>query len=135
MEKGLAYRVILDTNFMVDLLRKKKGCLQVTEELEGRDTELYTTAINAYELRLGALKLSKVKETDSFLRDIEVLPVDLAASIATSNLQHELSRKGQLLEHRDALIAGTAIANNIVTIVSNDTDFKKVEKIEILTYR
>jgi len=120
---------------MVDLLRKKKGCLQVTEELEGRDTELYTTAINAYELRLGALKLSKVKETDSFLRDIEVLPVDLAASIATSNLQHELSRKGQLLEHRDALIAGTAIANNIVTIVSNDTDFKKVEKIEILTYR
>lgn len=134
MEEGLAYRVILDTTFMVDLLRKKGGFLRVTEELEGRNAELYTTAINVYELRLGALKLSKVKETDRFLKDVEVLPVDLAASIATSNLQYELSLKGQLLEHRDALIAGTAIANGIVAIVSNDTDFKKVEKLEILTY-
>lgn len=134
MEEGLAYRVILDTTFMVDLLRKKGGFLRVTEELEGRNAELYTTSINVYELRLGALKLSKVKETDRFLKDVEVLPVDLAASIATSNLQYELSLKGQLLEHRDALIAGTAIANGIVAIVSNDTDFKKVEKLEILTY-
>jgi len=134
LEEGLAYRVVLDTAFMVDLLRKKGGCLRVTEELEGRNAELYTTAINVYELRLGALKLSKVRETDSFLKDVEVLPVDLAASVATSNLQYELSLKGRLLEHRDALIAGTAIANNVMTIVSNDIDFKRVGKIEILTY-
>ncbi len=134
MGKGLVYRVILDTAFMVDLLRKKKSCLQVTEDLEGRGAELYTTAINAYELRLGALKLAKVKETDMFLKDLEVLPVDLEASIATSNLQHELSQRGKPLEHRDALIAGTAIAKNITTIVSNDTDFQKIEKIEVITY-
>ena len=134
MEEGLAYRVVLDTAFMVDLLRKREGCLRVTEELEDRNAELYTTAINVYELRLGALKLSKVKETDRFLKDLAVLPVDVAASIATSNLQYELSLKGQLLEHRDALIAGTAIANGIVTIVSNDADFKRVGKIEVLTY-
>lgn len=127
-------KLVLDTTFLVDLLRRKKAALVAAQELEKSGSEVYTTAINCYELLLGARRLGKVTETEALLADLGTLALTREAAGEAANLQHHLASKGKALDHRDALMLGTALAHGIKRIVSNDEDLKRVDEIQVRRY-
>jgi len=127
-------KLVLDTTFLVDLLRGRKAALSVAQELEEFGTEVYTTSINCYELLLGARRLGKVAETEALLADLGSLALTKEAAGKAANLQHHLAVEGKALDHRDALILGTALAHGIEAIVSNDEDLKRVREIQVRRY-
>jgi len=127
-------KLILDTTFLVDLLRGQKAALIVAQELEESKTEAYTTAINCYELLLGANRLRRVAETEALLADLRVLALTEKAAGEAANLQHSPASEGRTLDHRDALMLGTALAHDIKNIVSNDEDLKREPEVVVRSY-
>jgi len=126
--------MILDTTFLVDMLRGQKDALIAAQEIEESESEVYTTAINCYELLLGATLLGKVAETESLLADLGVLALTKEAAGEAASLQHTLASEGKALDHRDALMLGTALAHGIKSVVSNDEDLKRVREITVRRY-
>ncbi|MBS7627041.1 hypothetical protein KEJ51_08445 [Candidatus Bathyarchaeota archaeon] len=100
-------------------MRGKKPALIATQELERLGSEVYTTAINFYELLLGARRLRKIAETEAPLADLAVLA-------STKKAVNE--------ELRYALMPGVALAHGIKSVVSNDEDLKRVREIQVRTY-
>ena len=127
-------RLVLDTTFLVDLLREKSNALAVARELEEEGSEVYTTTVTCYELLLGSRRFGKLRETEALLAELRSLALTKEAADEASKLQHGLALEGKLLDHRDALILGTALAHGIDRIVSNDEALKRVPEIRVRPY-
>jgi len=127
-------KLILDTTFLLDLLRGQKAALNIAQELEESRSEVYTTAINCYELLLGAKRLGRVAETEALLADLKVLALTKKAADEAASIQHSLTSEGKILDHRDALMLGIALAYDVRSIISNDDDLKRVHEITVTRY-
>ncbi|MEM2106832.1 MAG: type II toxin-antitoxin system VapC family toxin [Candidatus Bathyarchaeia archaeon] len=127
-------KLVLDTTFLIDLLRGQKPAMIAAQELEGSGSEVYTTAINCYELLLGARRLRKVAETEALLADLAVLALTKEAASEAANLQDSLASRGETLDHRDALMLGIALAHGIKSVMSNDEDLRRVREIQVRSY-
>ena len=77
----LESKVIVDTDILIDLLRKKDYAVSLIEKLE-KETYLATSAINAFELYRGAYKSQNQEKNLASVMDIRDL---LIASIALVN--------------------------------------------------
>ena len=127
-------RVVLETNFLVDLLRGKSNGRAAARELEEEGSEVYTTAVTCYELLFGARRFGKRRETEALLADLGSLALTREAADGASKLQHQLASEGKRLDHRDALVLGTALAHGIDRIVSNDDGLRRVPEIRVRAY-
>ncbi len=132
-------RICLDTAFLIYFLRGKKNAAKKAEELENQDVELCTTAINAFELYLGACSSKnpkrRIKDVRDLLADLIILNVDEKAAEESAKLLSILTSKGEMIDIRDALIAGTMLVNDCYAIVTkNVRHFERISDIKVETY-
>ena len=107
---------------------------------------LFTTEINVFEIYLGLYAnknlennpslLDKRKiQVEALLSKFQILPFKRNAAIESAKILGNLIRKGQKIEFRDGLIAGIAISNGIIRILTNNIDhFKNIEDFEVIPY-
>jgi predicted nucleic acid-binding protein len=81
----------------------------------------------------GAALLKPVM--DDFFGAIRVLPYNHRAAQAAARTRAELKRRGRPIGAYDALIAGTALANELILISSNLREFKQVEGLPVEDWR
>ena len=120
---------VLDTSFLVDLLRGREEALALLAELEERGTALATTPITALELYRGA-HLSADPEGNlaaakKILAALIVLPLDDDAAIVFGALSARLRSEGKRIGDFDQVIAAIALACDRV-IVTRDGHFSEV---------
>ena len=136
--------ILADSTFLIDSLRK---ITSVKKFLQKNPTEiLFTTEINVFELYFG-LYSSKIlansedllerrkSKLEELLSKFQVISMGRKEGIKAAKLLGNLVRIGKVIEFRDALVAGIAMANGITRILTKNIDhFRGIEGIEVIVY-
>lgn len=128
----------LDTNFLIDLLRGDPEAQRKMSALEDGKTIIATTAMNVCELYKGAYKSERVKENtvaaEQILKNLVIYNFDSAAAKEAAKITEELRKNGQPIGAMDALVAGTAIANNETLLTRDIEHYKRIRKLRVETW-
>jgi len=131
VEDGL----IVDTDILIDLLRKKDYAVSLIKKLED-EVELATSAINAFELYRGAYKsrnqeknLASVK---GLLNSLRMLNTDEDSVEIAGKITASLERDGNMMDIRDLLIASIALVNGFGILTNNVGYFNKIKHLRVV---
>ena len=132
MEDGL----IVDTDILIDLLRKKDYAVSLVKKFE-EESELATSAINAFELYRGAYKsrnqeknLASVK---GLLNSLRMLNTDEDSMEMAGRITASLERDGNMIDIRDLLIALIALVNGFGVLTNNVAHFKRIKYLRVVS--
>ena len=130
--------LIVDTDILIDLLRKKDYAVSLIKRLED-DMELATSAINAFELYRGAYKsqnqeknLASVK---GLLNSLRMLNTDEDSMEIAGKITASLERNGNMIDIRDLLIASIALVNSYGVLTNNARYFDGVKHLRVIAGR
>jgi len=133
----MAYRFMLDTNVISDLIRDPSGKVARQLEIEG-ETSVCSSIIVASELRYGVSKSgSQALElrVDAALSAIEIFPFDEPADREYGKLRAQLALKGKLIGPNDLLIAAHALSLGLILVTDNLREFKRVNGLAVVNWR
>lgn len=130
---------LLDTAFLVDVLRKHEDARRAIAAMEGAGERGATTEVNAFELLLGAYRRGRIDPerlaaVETILGRVDVLPLDRKGASRAAGVLARLRAEGKDLGLLDALIAGTALAAGYDTIVTRDEAFRRIPGLKVQTY-
>jgi len=128
MEKEL---VCIDTNICVDFLRAKgPGYALFIKLLE--KYEPCVTAITAFELYLGHMKMKRRDKIADFIAQLSILPFDVKAAKVSAEIQDSLDKKGESIGIPDTLIAGICVAADIPLLTLNIRHFSRITELALI---
>lgn len=128
MERTVA---CVDTDLCVDYLREKAPrCTQFERAMV--EFDLRMTAITAYELLLGQLRMRRKQDLTGLLEIIPVLPSGQRAAEQSASSQATLMKKGQGIGLPDTLIAGVCLAESVPLLTCNLAHFERVEGLKVI---
>lgn len=117
-------KYFLDTSFIIDLINEEDEAIRIHEEIKGNEV---TGTPCLYEL----MKFSEIMKP---LLEKEVVSLEQEDAFEASRIYRELKSKGKPLADMDILIAGI-VANRGYTLVTRDSDFERIEGIDLRLYR
>lgn len=120
---------LLDTNTCIRYLNGRS--LAVFEKVNAQPTaSLVVCSIVVGELRFGALQSQRVADNlarqAAFLAHLVSLPFDDAAAHEYARIRADLTAKGNLIGGNDMMIAGIALAHNLIVVTHNVKEFGRV---------
>ncbi|MBS3106776.1 type II toxin-antitoxin system VapC family toxin [Candidatus Woesearchaeota archaeon] len=126
---------VLDTTFLVDLIRGKEE----TRALWGKKDDLLTTQMNMYEVIRGffmkGMPPEKFVRAMELFENIRVLPLNDPSIIKAAEISARLKKEGNTVADADCLAAGIALAHGITTIVTRNTEhFKRMKGLIVESY-
>jgi tRNA(fMet)-specific endonuclease VapC len=128
---------VLDSSFIVDLLRENKGALKKLAEMEAEYIPFSTTEVNVLELYRGAYlsmkthqNLEKIKK---ILECFQILELEESVYEVFASLSANLLSNGKSIGAFDELIAAITLCHN-EKIVTRDSHFKKVPGLGVIDY-
>ena len=128
---------VLDSSFIIDLIRKKEEALQKLSELEDEYSSISTTEINILELYRGAYLSTKVnnnlEQVKEILKGFHILELDESVYEVYASLSANLISKGNSIGSFDELIAAIALCHN-EKIVTRDKHFKEIHQLDVIIY-
>jgi tRNA(fMet)-specific endonuclease VapC len=123
-----AYRTMLDTNIVSDLIRNPQG--QVAEKLAAHGTSgVCISIIVAAELRYGTVKKRSPRlqsRVEGILERMDVLPFDRPCDAEYGRLRAKLEAAGTPIGPNDMFIAAHALAIGAFLITDNLREFQRV---------
>jgi tRNA(fMet)-specific endonuclease VapC len=133
----MAYRFMLDTNVISDLIKDPMGKVARQLETEG-ESSVCSSIIVASELRYGVAK-SGSKElalrVNAALSAIEILPFDVPADTEYGKLRTLLAAKGKPIGPNDLLIAAHALSLGLTLVTDNVREFKRAKGLSVVNWR
>jgi len=124
---------ILDTDFLVSILRGKKDAEDLLDYLNAGDIAI--TSITAFELYFGAFKSERasenIKEVDSLLSSYPVIYFDKNASKEAGKVYSALEKSGKRIGIRDVMIAAICRVNDASLITRNVKHYSRIEGLGI----
>ncbi len=128
---------ILDSSFLIDILRNNKDAVALLDELEEREPSLFITAPSVMELWEGALKHTlpekEKQDIEALLAATAMLPLDASAAKIAAEIKHELGQKGLPIEIEDVMIAGIARLH-AEKVVTRDEHYGRIPGLRVLKY-
>jgi tRNA(fMet)-specific endonuclease VapC len=131
-------RYLLDTTVISDFARGHPAVLaRIREESPDELAASTLTEMEvAYGLILNPRLAGRLKPVmDALFGAIRVLPYDREAAQATAIARAGLGRRGRPIGAYDVLIAGTALAHDLILVTSNVREFRSVEALRIEDWR
>lgn len=127
-------RYLLDTNICIYALKRRPP--QVLERLQAEGREAVAlSVITMLELRHGAHKSQHPEiahsKLDFFLSPMRILPFDEQAAAEAARLRAHLDRQGRPIGDLDSLIAGHALALDLVLVSNNLREFERVPDLRV----
>ncbi len=125
---------VLETSFLIDILRGRKQAVDLLNELEEREP-LFITTPTIMELWEGALRSQlpekEMKKTGDMLVALHILDFDAKAAKKAAEINYELLHSP--IEAEDSMIASIAFVHNEV-LVTKDEHFVRISGLKILKY-
>lgn len=125
---------VLDSDFLIALLRKDRSVQGKIEELSTTDEVIATTIFNAQEVLFGAFKTkqsSNIDATRRLLNSLRMLNYTLEEMHHAVEITHALAEKGRRIGSFDEMIAGICVANNATIVTRNQRHFSQVPGLRI----
>ena len=129
--------MILDTTFLIDLLKNDAGAAQKAKELFNSCEDFFITPISVFELWQGEEDLADKRKKDKILElltSIGHLDFDFSSAKLAGKIYRELRNKGQLVQAEDTMIAGIALQHNEAVLTRNTKDFSKIGGLRVESY-
>ncbi|NDY97126.1 PIN domain-containing protein [Wenzhouxiangella limi] len=121
-------RYLLDTNMLSDLVKNPGGSVAGHITRVG-EKSICTSLIAAAELRYGAAKSQSGKITDRLdlvLSAIDILPLEAPTDHHYAETRHHLTSRGTPIGPNDLLIAAQALAEGLVVVTANVSEFGRI---------
>lgn len=129
--------IVLDTSFIVDLLRGRESAREMLSRLDGGNESVCTTSINVLELYKGVFLSKRVDENlrilIALLDQLLVLDLNGDAYEIFGAISALLRASGEPVGDLEEAIAAIALAYD-ATIVSQDQHFKRVPGLKVVEY-
>lgn len=129
--------IVLDTSFIVDLLRGRESAREMLSRLDGGNESVCTTSINVLELYRGVFLSKRVDENlrilIALLDQLLVLDLNEDAYEIFGAISALLRASGEPVGDLDEAIAAIALAYD-ATIVSRDQHFQRVPGLKVVAY-
>jgi tRNA(fMet)-specific endonuclease VapC len=124
-------KFLLDSNAVIALLKGHAGFLARLRE--HRPQDFGVPAIVAHELFYGAYKGQRTQESLARIDALafEVLEFDREDARVAGELRAGLARAGTPIGPYDVLIAGQALARNLVLVTHNRGEFQRIAELRI----
>ena len=124
--------VLVDTDILIDFSADISDAVDSMQALESQFTVAVST-ITIMELTVGCRNKTELRNMEKFLERFEVSPLtEKISSLAVGLLKKYRLSHGLLLP--DALIASTALANDIPLASKNQRDYKFISGVNLLPY-
>lgn len=117
---------LLDTNVIIDFLNSRLPT-------KGRDLISEIEPIISVITRIELFASSKISETEN-VKLLQFIDVVKIIEIIDKDIVNEVIaiRRKRKVKLPDAIIAATAITNNLILLTRNTADFEKIERLSIL---
>lgn len=130
-------KYLLDTTACIDVLRGRKDVITTLKEKSPEDCAL--SVIAYYALLSGAQKCThpdrEQAKIDHFINAIHFLPFDRPAARESARIRFALENQGNRIGAYDTLIAGHAVAGNLIVVTSNVSEFIRVDSLIVEDWR
>ncbi len=131
----MGMKFLLDTNTCIAHLRSPANST-VSRRLAGAGYDsVALCAVVKAELLYGALHSLNVEENqrklEQFFKAFPSLPFDDAAAMQYGSVRSQLAANGTPIGPNDLMIASIALANRLVLVTHNTTEFKRVPGLQI----
>lgn len=129
--------MILDTSFLIDVLRGSTAVEDLLETVDARGTAAVST-VSVMELWEGVQRAAASDReraaVEALLGDIRTAPFDRNCAIKAGALNAELAEAGTPVATADVMIAATAHVHDWPVVTRNVEDFERFDDLEVLTY-
>ena len=126
---------LLDTDTVIDVIRKRREVAQRLSEISPEDIAI--SAMTVSELEFGVLRsaysTARARDTAIFLEQVTVLPFDANAARRHALLRHEL--RSARIGEADLIIAATAVVSSRTLVSSNLREFGRVPGVRVESWR
>lgn len=125
-------KLLIDTDVMIELTRGNNQAIQLLNTYQ-KQHQLCVSSINRYELLIGSRNKSELKDLLELLTFFNTLSLnnEIAQMAEKLIIDYNLSHNLQLA---DALIASTALVNDVGLLSRNKKDFQYIDKINLISY-
>jgi len=128
-----AFRYLLDTNVVSDLVRDPQGAVARRIARAG-EHRVCTSIVVACELRFGAAKRRSERlsaQLEAILEALPVLPLEPDADRQYGDIRAHLERAGRVIGANDLLIAAHARALGLQLVTRNEGEFARVPGLKL----
>lgn len=130
--------VLIDTVFLIDLMRGRERAVDMLERLEDEEEPLCVATTTLAEFHRGLATVDMGAERKRRLVDAvtgrPILPLDAAAAERAGQLDAALWARGEPIDPEDAAIAGIALTRDEVLVTRRAREFGRVEGLRLRTY-
>lgn len=130
--------MILDTTFIIDVLRGSERVLEWEEKFDKGKEEPLVSAITIMELWEGALRSEKTKEElgkmEELLKGLSSINFDSEDGKTSGELRASLAEGGTPIDVEDVMIGATALNSNQKVLTRNPEHFERIEGLSVETY-
>jgi predicted nucleic acid-binding protein len=129
--------MILDTTFVIDLIKGRLDAITKLKELENNSIQYAITSPTVFELWSGLVSLEKSEKekqkTISLISEQIIYFLDDKSAEEAGKIDGKLIKLGKQIEPEDCMIAGIAVKNN-QALVTKDQHFDRIEGLKIEKY-
>lgn len=125
----------LDSNFIIALLRGRENAVRLYQEIKNAPLTIASIAsMVLFEILRGDEKNpEKIRRFEHLRERLEVLPFGEREAEVASEIDKMIRLNGFTIAIQDLLIGATAKTNNAI-LVSNDTDYERIEGLQVRKY-
>ena len=126
-------KFLLDTNVCVFLMKNRPVTVDRYEQNKSYGIAISTVTLS--ELKFGVYNSSRPEHNGEnllrFLLGVEVLDYNCAAADEYGKIRAYLRRKGTSIGWMDMLIAAHAIAEDLIVVTNNTSEFGRIEGLRL----
>ncbi len=130
-------KYLLDTNTCIDLLRGRDDVIGRLEQVAPDDCVL--SIVSYFELLSGVERCADPDrergKVDRLANTIHFLAFDRDAAEASACVRHQLEVRGERIGAYDTLIAGHALARQLIIVTDNVAEFARVDSLVVENWR
>ncbi|MGR0480594.1 MAG: type II toxin-antitoxin system VapC family toxin [Candidatus Electronema sp. V4] len=126
--------VLIDTDILSLFLRNNREVVGRFKSYLAMYKNINISIISYYEIISGLKHRDADKKMNlflSFAAKNRLVPLTEQSVSISAEIYAELRKEGKPLDDIDLLIAGTAVANNLVLVTRNQSHFKRIKGLEL----
>lgn len=129
--------MILDSTFLVDVLRGNSDVVELEANLDASGTA-FVSAVTTMELFEG-IHLADATDgertaVEELLTDVNDLPFDRECAMCAGRISAELTASGEPVHVTDVMIGATALVHERPVITRNVCHFERIEGLDVVSY-
>jgi len=128
---------VLETSFLIDLLKNKERAVEVLKSIEDSEKEIFIASPSIMELWHGAIISSfpdrEKNKVLGMINSISEISFDSESAMKSAEILNYLKTKGLPIELPDVMIAAIALVNG-EKIITRDEHFTRIPGLMVLKY-